>query len=76
MQLEAVMAELNLNNFKIPDYILLPEAKVVSVPEEPNFPVIVFINSKSGGQLGGDLFKTFCGLLNENQVALVLCEMW
>lgn len=62
------MAELNLNNFKIPDYILLPEAKVVSVPEEPNFPVIVFINSKSGGQLGGDLFKTFCGLLNENQV--------
>ncbi|KAK7831654.1 diacylglycerol kinase 5 isoform X2 [Quercus suber] len=57
-----------LKDFKIPTYILVSEAKVEKVPEEPKCPVIVFINSKSGGQLGGDLLVTFRNLLNEEQV--------
>lgn len=78
MQLEAVMAvadsaSVKLEEFKIPTYILAHEAKVENVPEEPNcpepnYPVIVFINSKSGGQLGGNLLVTFRNLLNEKQV--------
>lgn len=65
-----------IEEFKIPTYILV-EAKVENVPEEPKCPecpVIVFINSKSGGQLGGDLLVTFRKLLNEKQVNLVVCE--
>ncbi|QHN81907.1 Diacylglycerol kinase [Arachis hypogaea] len=31
-------------------------------------PLIVFINSKSGGQLGGELLTTYNSLLNKNQV--------
>ena len=81
MQLEAVMAvadseSVKLEEFKIPTYILVSEAKVEKVPEEPKCPVIVFINSKSGGQLGGALLVTFRNLLNEKQVNLVVCEMW
>ncbi|XP_030928967.1 diacylglycerol kinase 5 isoform X1 [Quercus lobata] len=73
MQLEAVMAvadseSVKLEEFKIPTYILVHEAKVENIPEEPKCPVIVFINSKSGGQLGGDLLVTFRKLLNEKQV--------
>lgn len=57
-------------NFLIPDYILRPEAeaKVESVPYVPNCPVLVFINSRSGGQLGGSLLSTYRSLLNEKQV--------
>ena len=62
-----------IEEFKIPTYILV-EAKVENVAEEPKCPVIVFINSKSGGQLGGDLLVTFRKLLNEKQVNLVVCE--
>ncbi|XP_059449376.1 diacylglycerol kinase 5 [Corylus avellana] len=57
-----------LKDFKIPTYILVPESKVVNVHPVPPCPVVVFVNSKSGGQLGGDLLVTFRSLLNENQV--------
>ncbi|KAE9616843.1 hypothetical protein Lal_00034153 [Lupinus albus] len=60
-----------LNNFKIPDYILVPESKVENFEVDrdvPKCPVLVFVNSKSGGQLGGDLLTTYRDLLNQNQV--------
>lgn len=55
-------------DFQIPTYILKPESEVVTAPNVPACPVIVFINSQSGGQLGGNLLVTFRSLLNENQV--------
>ncbi|KAJ4763584.1 Diacylglycerol kinase [Rhynchospora pubera] len=54
--------------FYIPDYILIPDSEVQVLAKEPDFPVLVFINSKSGGQLGGDLIKTYRQLLNKLQV--------
>ncbi|KAL0537004.1 hypothetical protein IC582_025972 [Cucumis melo] len=57
-----------LRNFLIPNYILQPEAEVESVPCAPNCPVLVFVNSRSGGQLGGSLLSTYRSLLNEKQV--------
>lgn len=52
----------------IPDYILLPESETVKGCHVPSCPVIVFINTKSGGQLGGELLHAYCSLLNRNQV--------
>ncbi|KAM7495160.1 hypothetical protein LguiB_029769 [Lonicera macranthoides] len=57
-----------LKKFHIPDYILIPNSNGEIVPDEPLCPVLVFINSKSGGQLGGDLLLTHRSLLNKNQV--------
>lgn len=62
-----------LKEFYIPNYILVPDSKSDSTPppQLPQCPVLVFINSKSGGQLGADLLKTYSSLLNENQVRAV-----
>jgi diacylglycerol kinase (ATP) len=81
LQIEAIMVDSNsesgfFKDFQIPTSILVPESEVVNVDHVPKCPVIVFINSKSGGQLGGELLVTFCSLLNENQVPLVSCEEW
>ncbi|KAJ7948240.1 diacylglycerol kinase [Quillaja saponaria] len=57
-----------LKNFHIPDYILVPGSEVERTPDVPKCPVLVFINSKSGGQLGGELFVTYRALLNVKQV--------
>ncbi|XP_043689780.1 diacylglycerol kinase 5 [Telopea speciosissima] len=57
-----------LKEFYIPDFILIPDLEVGDVTSIPSCPVIVFINSKSGGQLGGDLLRTYRDLLNKNQV--------
>lgn len=57
-----------LKDFCIPDYILVPGSEVTSGSHIPACPVIVFINSKSGGQLGGELLVTYRSLLNKNQV--------
>lgn len=79
--LQAVMVDSNsktaflAEDFQIPTYILKPESEVVTASNVPACPVIVFINSKSGGQLGGNLLVTFRSLLNENQVPLVSCEL-
>ncbi|KAL0659907.1 hypothetical protein Bca4012_080492 [Brassica carinata] len=56
--------------FYIPSYVLSPEAEAVAVPSTPpESPILVFINSKSGGQLGGELILTYRSLLNDKQVA-------
>lgn len=57
-----------LKDFRIPKYVLVPESKSENVADVPQCPVLVFINSKSGGQLGGNLLVTYRSLLNENQV--------
>ncbi|CAH2059557.1 unnamed protein product [Thlaspi arvense] len=60
-----------LKEFYIPSYVLSPEseeAPLVQLAAPPESPVIVFINSKSGGQLGGELLLTYCSLLNDKQV--------
>lgn len=62
-----------LKNFKIPKYVLVPKSEsenVPNVPDVPQCPVLVFINSRSGGQLGGDLLVTYRSLLNETQVLI------
>ncbi|XP_057751831.1 diacylglycerol kinase 1-like isoform X1 [Arachis stenosperma] len=57
-----------MKDFAIPDYILVPGAKIHNDYYIPECPLIVFINSKSGGQLGGELLTTYNSLLNKNQV--------
>lgn len=57
-----------LEEYHIPDYILKPDAQQVIVDHAPRCPVVVFINSRSGGQLGSSLIKTYRELLNEAQV--------
>ncbi|CAM9000099.1 unnamed protein product [Rhodiola kirilowii] len=57
-----------LKEFRIPSYILLPGTHVDAPPDVPKCPVLVFVNAKSGGQLGGELYKTYRSLLNEEQV--------
>lgn len=62
------MANPPLEEFYIPSYIMSPELEAESIDYIPTCPVIVFINSKSGGQLGSDLLITYRGLLNKAQV--------
>ncbi|KAJ6298040.1 hypothetical protein OIU76_019213 [Salix suchowensis] len=65
-----------MKEFYIPDYIVVPEESNSSSgpgtsndeDDAPSCPVIVFINSKSGGQLGSRLLITYRSLLNQNQV--------
>ncbi|KAA3488407.1 diacylglycerol kinase 5-like [Gossypium australe] len=57
-----------LKEFYIPAYIFNDETKFSDVRNAPKFPVLVFINSKSGGQLGGDLLNTYRSVLNEHQI--------
>ncbi|KAI8552686.1 hypothetical protein RHMOL_Rhmol06G0285900 [Rhododendron molle] len=57
-----------LDEYYIPDYILIPDSTFDKASHIPACPVIVFINSKSGGQLGGELLKIYRTLLNKNQV--------
>ncbi|KAF5176009.1 Diacylglycerol kinase [Thalictrum thalictroides] len=58
----------SLVEFRIPNYILLSDSTPEKVSYVPTCPVLVFINCKSGGQLGGKLLETYRSLLNENQV--------
>ncbi|KAL8529380.1 hypothetical protein ACS0TY_006704 [Phlomoides rotata] len=57
-----------IKKFCIPSYILEQESKDQFLPFTPECPVLVFINSKSGGQLGGELLITYRSILNEKQV--------
>lgn len=57
-----------LSEYYIPNYILVPESEAKKPPCVPSCPVLVFINSKSGGQLGGNLLSTYRSVLNPNQV--------
>ncbi|XP_071702631.1 diacylglycerol kinase 1-like [Rutidosis leptorrhynchoides] len=58
----------NLKDFWIPDYILLRGSEGEKPSHVPASPVIVFVNSRSGGQLGGELLVSYQTLLNKNQV--------
>ena len=70
-----------MKEFYIPDYIVVPEESNSSSgsgtsddeDDAPSCPVIVFINSKSGGQLGSQLLITYRSLLNQNQVIVIVC---
>ncbi|XP_019089621.1 PREDICTED: diacylglycerol kinase 6-like [Camelina sativa] len=61
-----------LKRFYIPSYVLSPdEAEPLVQPSSstpPESPILVFINSKSGGQLGAELILTYRTLLNDKQV--------
>uniref|UniRef100_A0A0E0EIM8 Diacylglycerol kinase n=1 Tax=Oryza meridionalis TaxID=40149 RepID=A0A0E0EIM8_9ORYZ len=57
-----------LTDYRIPDYILRPDAQRLLLDHAPPCPVLVFINSGSGGQLGSSLIKTYRELLGEAQV--------
>ncbi|KAJ9550492.1 hypothetical protein OSB04_014537 [Centaurea solstitialis] len=57
-----------LLDFHIPEYILVPGGKVEALSHAPAYPTIVFINPKSGGQLGGELIVTYRSTLSQNQV--------
>ncbi|GAB2285329.1 hypothetical protein Dimus_019783 [Dionaea muscipula] len=62
-----------LKEFYFPDYILAPDSKPEDVHEVPTCLVVVFMNSKSGGQLGGELLVTYRSFLNNNQQSLSKC---
>lgn len=72
-----------IKEFYIPDYIVAPEESNSSScscsgtsddeDDAPSCPVIVFVNSKSGGQLGRQLLITYRSLLNQNQVIVIVC---
>ncbi|KAH0460204.1 hypothetical protein IEQ34_010867 [Dendrobium chrysotoxum] len=66
--LDTKMNEHVLKEFYIPKYIIVPDSMVEELHRPPSSPVVVFINSKSGGQLGGDLLQTYRQLLSESQV--------
>ncbi|KAI5057771.1 hypothetical protein GOP47_0027786 [Adiantum capillus-veneris] len=59
-------------NMRIPDYIFDPEPDPDTTLEHekrvPSYPVLAFINSKSGGQLGSELLKSYRVLLSTKQV--------
>lgn len=57
-----------IQKFLIPSSILEQDTEVQCSPPGPECPVLVFINSRSGGQLGGDLLVTYRSILNKNQV--------
>jgi len=55
---------------RIPDYILDSQSAPASFDASgpPETPIIVFVNSKSGGQLGGAIIQSFRTILNPKQV--------
>ncbi|RZC72856.1 hypothetical protein C5167_048336 [Papaver somniferum] len=59
-----------LMEFYIHDNILIGEgdSETEIVSHIPVCPVIVFVNSRSSGQLGGDLLITYRNLLNKHHV--------
>ncbi|XP_078171231.1 diacylglycerol kinase 1-like [Carex rostrata] len=60
--------ELLRKQFYIPSYFLVPELRADIIPCVPTCPVIFFINTKSGGQLGAGLLLTCRQILNPLQV--------
>jgi len=77
MAADCSIVDISLDDFCIPDYIFNPDGVSVGAGDggiekctfqNPSYPVVVFINSKSSGQLGGDLLQTYRSLLNRCQV--------
>ncbi|VVA31449.1 PREDICTED: diacylglycerol kinase [Prunus dulcis] len=61
-------SEDKLRDFYVPNYMLVSGSDMPKVKIVPSCPVMVFVNAKSGGQIGGELLLTYRSLLNENQV--------
>lgn len=59
-----------IKKFHIPSSLLEQDTEVQCPPSTPEHPVLVFINSRSGGQLGGELLVTYKSILNEKQVKI------
>ncbi|GMP84274.1 hypothetical protein CsSME_00037863 [Camellia sinensis var. sinensis] len=57
----------NLKKFYIPNYKLVPGLEGECLPDVLECPLLVFINSKSGGHLGGDLLITYSSLVNKTK---------
>ena len=57
-----------IKDFLIPSSLLEQDTEIQRLPSKPEHPVLVFINSKSGGQLGGELIVTYRSILNKEQV--------
>lgn len=58
-----------ISEMRIPDYYLRSDIEaVVDISKAPTCPVIVFINSRSGGQLGVHMLTTYRTLLNHLQI--------
>ncbi|XP_047944634.1 diacylglycerol kinase 1-like [Salvia hispanica] len=57
-----------IKDFLIPGSLLEQDTEIQRLPSKPGHPVLVFINSKSGGQLGGELIVTYRSILNKEQV--------
>lgn len=56
----------------IPSYVLTQGTSPDhEIPETPKYPLLVFVNSKSGGQLGGAMLNSFRDLLNPKQVRVL-----
>lgn len=55
---------------RIPDYILHDQScpPNFDTANPPDWPILIFVNSKSGGQLGGAIINSFRAILNPNQV--------
>ena len=56
-----------IEEMKIPDTIFC-EIKYTGIEPPPKCPVLVFINTKSGGQLGSELLLSYRAILSEKQV--------
>lgn len=63
-------------HFYIPTYILVPDGRAERLLDVPECPVLVFINSKSGGQLGAELLLTYRSILNKSQVKRPLISLF
>ncbi|KAG6416919.1 hypothetical protein SASPL_124360 [Salvia splendens] len=57
-----------IKEFHITSSLLEQDTEIQCSPSKPEHPVLVFINSKSGGQLGGELLVTYRSILNKKQV--------
>jgi len=58
-----------IREMRIPDYYLRSDVEsVVDISKTPTCPVVVFINPRSGGQLGVHLLTTYRTLLNHLQI--------
>ncbi|CBI38057.3 unnamed protein product, partial [Vitis vinifera] len=68
-------SEFGLKNFRIPDYILIPESKVRLFLMYSSCPVIVFINSKSrGSNKQGQYIAIQINLSTIFQAATIYCS--
>ncbi|KAK2975950.1 hypothetical protein RJ640_013442 [Escallonia rubra] len=65
---EEIRGQNGFSFLRITDYIFGTERAIWTDSHVPACPVMVFINSKSGGHLGGELLMTYRALLNKNQV--------